>query len=248
MQAACSAALKHLTVVNEHQPDSYREWPGETDVVRCWWEQRVGGDRVQRVVPDGCSDIVVFDGGDTILVGPSMTVTLYPLPAGAHARGLRFRTEALFAALGLPGEEIRDLTLPLAAVLPDRDARRVTEAVWTGRFPEALRPRPVDARVRRAVRRLSSGARVAAAAGEIEVTERHLRRLLLTHTGIGPKAVGRVARFQRFLREAETRPSSLGVLAADAGYADQAHLSREVRELTGLTPLALLDERSVDVL
>lgn len=203
---------------------------------------------MQRVVPDACSDIIVYNGGDTVLVGPTMKVALPRLATGAHLRGLRFRTEALFVALGLPGEEIRDLTLPLAAVLPDRDARRVTEAVWTGRFPEALRPRPLDARVRRAVRRLSSGAGVAAVAGEIDVTERHLRRLLLTHTGIGPKAVGRVGRFQRFLREAETRPSSLGTLAAEAGYADQAHLSREVRELTGLTPVALLDERSAHLL
>lgn len=203
---------------------------------------------MQRVVPDACSDIIVYNGGDTVLVGPTLKVALPRLAAGAHLRGLRFRTEALFAALGLPGEEIRDLTLPLTAVLSDRDVRRVTESVWTGRFPEALRPRPLDARVRQAVRRLSAGAGVAAVAGEIDVTERHLRRLLLTHTGIGPKAVGRVGRFQRFLREAEIRPSSLGMLAAQAGYADQAHLSREVRDLTGLTPAALLDERSAHVL
>lgn len=36
------------------------------------------------------------------------------------------------------------------------------------------------------------------------------------------------------------RPASLTRLAADAGYADQAHLARECRRLTGRTPSALL--------
>jgi methylphosphotriester-DNA--protein-cysteine methyltransferase len=88
---------------------------------------------------------------------------------------------------------------------------------------------------------------VAAVADELGITGRHLRRLLLEHTGVGPKAVQRVGRFQRFLQVADAAyPSStLADLAADAGYADQAHLAREVRDLAGLAPSALLRERSV---
>jgi AraC-like DNA-binding protein len=53
----------------------------------------------------------------------------------------------------------------------------------------------------------------------------------------------RILRFQRFLTAARTsRPGrQLAALAADAGYADQAHLTRESRELSGSTPAALLD-------
>ena len=43
----------------------------------------------------------------------------------------------------------------------------------------------------------------------------------------------------------ETALSSPGT-AAGAGYADQAHLSRDVRRLCGLTPRALLASRSAD--
>jgi AraC-like DNA-binding protein len=40
---------------------------------------------------------------------------------------------------------------------------------------------------------------------------------------------------------------SLASTAADAGYADQAHLTREIVSLTTLTPTALLTSRTVDI-
>lgn len=201
---------------------------------------------VQRVVPDGCADILVFAHGETLLVGPTLAVELVPLPSRAHVRALRFRTEALFAALGHPAHELRDRTLPLTALLPDSAERSLADQVWAGRFPDVLRPSPVDARVRYAVSALwSSAAAVGAVADELGVTERHLRRLFLDHTGYAPKAVQRVGRFQRFLTAADSAArGSLADFAAATGYADQAHLAREVRELAGLAPSALLKERS----
>jgi hypothetical protein len=48
-------------------------------------------------------------------------------------------------------------------------------------------------------------------------------------------------RLQRFLRLARAQPEAgLAALAAEAGYADQAHLSGDARALTGRTPSALL--------
>ena len=198
--------------------------------------------RQHRVVPDARSDIIVSAEGSAILVGPTTDVAVHDLAPGTHVRGLRFRTEALGPAVRLPASELRDATLPLSAVLPDRLARRVAEDVWAGRFPVALRPDPVDARIAHAVRRLWRGETgVAGVAGELGLAERHLRRLFLEHTGVGPKAVQRVGRFQRFLTGAGT--ANLARLAAEAGYADQAHLAREVRALAGLSPSDLLRER-----
>ncbi|GAB2973758.1 AraC family transcriptional regulator [Amycolatopsis acidiphila] len=224
---------------------SYRERPG-TGVVRCWWEQRVATPGlVQRVVPDGSSDLIVFADGEAVFVGPALRVALVPLPSGAHLRGVRFRTEALGPLLRLPARELRDATLPLTAVLPDRVARTVAEQVWAGRFPDLPRASLVDVRVRHAVRRLwSAEPAVADVAGELGVAERHLRRLFLDHTGMSPKAVQRVGRFQRFVRAVDAGRAGLAELAAEAGFADQAHLTREVRALAGLTPGAFLLERS----
>jgi methylphosphotriester-DNA--protein-cysteine methyltransferase len=49
-------------------------------------------------------------------------------------------------------------------------------------------------------------------------------------------------RVQRFLQLArdESRPPSLAGMAIDAGYADQPHLTREVRSIMGTTPAQLL--------
>lgn len=241
-------------VLNEADTaSSYREWSpdGPPGVVACRWEQRIGPrgpGHTQRVLPDACADVIVSGDGSAVVVGPTMRVGLPWLPPGAHLRGLRFRTEAVAAALGCPGSEARDLAVPLDALLPPGVARQVAEAVWEERFPEALGSGAVDRRVRWAVGRLvgSPETDVADVAFEIGVTGRHLRRLVRAHTGLGPASLQRVGRLQRFLRLADPAwpGTTLAVLAADAGYADQAHLSREVRDLAGTTPSALLRERS----
>jgi AraC-like DNA-binding protein len=47
-------------------------------------------------------------------------------------------------------------------------------------------------------------------------------------------------RLRRFLALGEEAGGGLATLAAEAGYADQAHLTRECRRLTGRTPAELL--------
>jgi hypothetical protein len=57
----------------------------------------------------------------------------------------------------------------------------------------------------------------------------------------GPKKLDRIIRFRRFLHQAGSRrEASLAETAFEVGYADQAHLTRECRRLSGLTPGDLL--------
>ena len=54
------------------ESDTYREWaPPEAwrEVVACCWEQHVGADRVQRVLPDGHADVLLYGSGEVELVG-----------------------------------------------------------------------------------------------------------------------------------------------------------------------------------
>lgn len=77
------------------------------------------------------------------------------------------------------------------------------------------------------------------------ISERQLRRRFTTAVGVSPKALHRILRFQRFLALAWTveQPSAqLARLAAEAGYADQAHLTREATRLEGRSPRTLLLE------
>ncbi|MDN3359453.1 helix-turn-helix domain-containing protein [Actinomadura sp. DC4] len=216
--------------------------------VECWWEQSVderAGGYVQRVLPDACADVIVSSDGRATVVGPATSVQLPRLAAGTSLRGLRLRTAAIGTALGLPADEIRDRELPLSDVFPASEAARIAERVWQGDRTAAVPvPDERDERVEHALNALRRpAARVADVAADLNLSERHLRRLVLSHTGLEPRTLRRVVRLQRFLRLSAGRERSLADLAARAGYADQAHLSREVRALSGLTPTALLAER-----
>jgi AraC-like DNA-binding protein len=214
-------------------------------LVACQWEQRVGADGyVQRVLPDACADVIVSVSGAATVVGPATSVHLPRLPAGERLRGLRFRTAAIGSALGLPADELRDLQVPLRDLFPAHEAGRIADQVWRGELPSFLDPGVRELRVEHALAGLRRQVRVAEIADDLGLSARHLRRLVLAHTGLEPRTLARVVRFQRFLdlSDRAAEPSLAG-LAARAGYADQAHLTREVRALSGLTPSALLAER-----
>jgi AraC-like DNA-binding protein len=89
---------------------------------------------------------------------------------------------------------------------------------------------------------------VGAVATHLALSASQLRRRCLHAVGVSPKVLQRTLRFQGFLALAQAGAAPTGRrgadgmvgLAVDAGYADQAHLSRECLRLTGLTPRQLL--------
>jgi AraC-like DNA-binding protein len=92
--------------------------------------------------------------------------------------------------------------------------------------------------------------------GTIPIQEiaKHLtwsRKRLITafreQIGIPPKTLGRVLRFRQALTElAAPNVLSVSQVAVDCGYSDQAHLIREFREFSGLTPVELLRSYAPD--
>jgi len=76
------------------------------------------------------------------------------------------------------------------------------------------------------------------------IGERQLRRRFDGAVGYGPKVLDRVLRFQRLVAAAPAIAAgddALARVAAELGYADQAHLTRECKRLSGLTPARLAD-------
>jgi AraC-like DNA-binding protein len=71
---------------------------------------------------------------------------------------------------------------------------------------------------------------------------KRLERIFLRQVGLTPKHVARIARLQRALGAASP-PVALADLAARAGYADQAHLTRDFAQPIGLPPGAFFAER-----
>jgi AraC-like DNA-binding protein len=224
-----------------NESDTYREWaPPEAwrEVVACRWEQHVRADRVQRVLPDGHADVLLYGSGEVELVGVYDRVALPVLPQGTVIRGIRLRPEAIAAAFRLNASELRNLTVPGEDVIGARGVRRLGDDHAIDAWIRSIEP---DRRTAVAIELLQSEP-VEHVARQIGLSARQLQRSIATNVGLTPKTLQRVMRLQRFL-DAASRRDDLAAASADAGYADQSHLTREVRALSGLTPARLLTER-----
>jgi AraC-like DNA-binding protein len=122
---------------------------------------------------------------------------------------------------------------------PAEAPARIAQAV-ARRMDSYGSPDPV---VRRATALLADpGARVEEVAEELALSERQLQRRFREFVGYGPKMLQRVLRFQRLLGALELgreQTGGLARIAATIGYSDQAHLTRETRELSGHSPVSL---------
>lgn len=92
-------------------------------------------------------------------------------------------------------------------------------------------------RAARAAMRLCQAPRAAieTLADEQHVSRRQLERDFVQWIGTSPRHLSQVVRLQAISRRAQ-RGAPLADIAADLGFTDQAHMSRVVRQLTGLTP------------
>jgi AraC-like DNA-binding protein len=232
----------------------YAPPPGLASHACCVWTNAAGAGRhVQRVLPDGCADIV-WVGGRLLVAGPATRPVLAGIAAGSVATGVRFGPGAAGPALGLPARELRDRTVALEA-LWGAPARRLAErlaqaptrdalGLLAGAVSDRLRDAPApDGLVAAAADALDRGATVAAAGRTVALGERQLRRRFHEAVGYGPKTLQRVLRLRRFLVVADSG-ADLARAAVEAGYNDQPHLTRECAELAGLPPAALLGRRA----
>jgi AraC-like DNA-binding protein len=75
------------------------------------------------------------------------------------------------------------------------------------------------------------------------LSNRHLQRRFAAAVGYGPKVFQSVLRFQRLVSLSNRASNRLNLAARswEAGYADQAHMTREVRRFSGIQPTVLLD-------
>lgn len=185
-----------------------------------------------------------------MVIGPDRSSAFPELNPGSHIRGLRFRPGAALTWLDTPLCELVGQATPLSQIWGHKALTieaRLQGASVTDRFALLLSllethdaGEPADDMHTLFERLRFGGANLRDTASDIAVGERTLRRRSQQHFGYGPKTLDRVLRLQRFLRDArDRRPDGLAALALNAGYADQAHMNREVKALTTLTPLAV---------
>jgi AraC-like DNA-binding protein len=240
----------------------YREWKPPLvlrDHVSCLWVNDLTRSSINDflVVPDGCVDIL-WDTGGLYVAGPD----IHPVREVARpvtVSGIRFRPGAAHMWLGVPLSDIRNARVPLAEFWKG-DAGPLAERLSA--VPNATAATTVlhDALLKRLARVGDADRQVAFLRHEAAVTSRHsdaggfrdvsrrtgisertLRRRCIEVFGYGFKTLQKILRFQRFLHvAAQSRGTSLANLALECGFADHAHMSREVRTLCEATPSELL--------
>ncbi|SFT99397.1 Helix-turn-helix domain-containing protein [Geodermatophilus amargosae] len=193
---------------------------------------------------------------DALLGGLHTTPALIRHPG--RQTGIQFSLSPLGARrlLGVPAGELAGLDVDLVDVLGAVGTELVDRVRaadgWPARFAAAedvLRraagpagdPAPEVAEAWRLTLAGGGRVRVGEIARRVGWSERHLTNRFRAETGLAPKEAARVARFDRARRAlaVRSRPDLAG-LAATGGYADQAHLTREWRAFTGLSPLRWL--------
>ncbi len=221
--------------------------------------------RQHRVLPDGCTDLIFgfqqspgpvwLTAPRLAAVGPMKRFILVDLAPGAVSLGVRLRPGWAHALLGVSPRELCGLNVSVTDCAPALTALQhrlescgsaaqamallqdTIERRWAA-FREAASPRALLAL--KQLQATAGQVRMGALARSLGVSERTLHRDILDAAGTPPKLLARVLRFQRAVsRLREGGAVDLSTLALDCGYADQAHLSREVRELAGLSPTAL---------
>lgn len=212
------------------------------------WRRRDVRPGPYRVLPDGGTDLILTPGG-LLVAGPDTRAHVGTGAGGETYTGLRFAPGQGPAVLGAPAHELRNLRVPLADLWGERRARAAAEQVTAAGDPGAalealVRARLADAEppepyVPAVVAALAAGRPVAEVAEAVGLGERRLHRRSLAVFGYGPKTLARVLRMNRALELARAGTPPAGA-AALAGYADQAHLAREMRALAGVPLTALL--------
>jgi AraC-like DNA-binding protein len=250
----------------------YREVPPSPDLrwaVECFWfaEGPAGG--VERIVPDGCPELVVQLGGSMRAgdEGHALRVQPRALVVGQRSRALLvsgcsdFRTVAVRlrpSALGrvlhddahrltdgwgsleeLFGREGRALVAHLEGAATDAERFGLLAAFLHRRLDGTGPHLPADGAVE-AVRRARGRITVRALRAATGASERTLERAFLREVGLSARTLAAVLRVQAALLLRDAEPSWAS-LAAELDYVDQPHLTREFRKVAGLPPRALLE-------
>lgn len=190
-----------------------------------------------------------------------------PLVSGARARhcmvdtaqqeeimGVHFAPGGACALLGISVDEIHDQDVSLES-LWGRSARElherlleetapgprlaILEAALLERMQQNRLPHPVVHAALRELEKIDVPVGVAQIAARFGWSDRHFIRTFTSQVGITPKSYGRIRRFQAALARVQSgRAPDWATLAVDCGYYDQAHLIRDFRAFSGITPTA----------
>jgi AraC-like DNA-binding protein len=238
----------HAAGYREHSPS-----PALRPFVECYWTHSApaaAGEAV-RILPDGCCDLL-FDGatGEARLIGAMTAAQTFTVDAPIDLFAVRFRPGGLHRLVRASLAQFTDREERLLDVIGDwrepaeralsRDGRADRIRILDAELLRRLAAAPRDG-IDHAIDQLADrrgNLRIDDLADQVGISRQWFARGVLARCGVGPRLLGRILRFRAAAAElaAGDRPAAV---AARCGYADQAHLCRDVREFAGTTPTSL---------
>jgi AraC-like DNA-binding protein len=186
-----------------------------------------------------------------ILSGPWLVPLTVAIVPGDRYAGIRLQPGAVGPMLGVDPTTLRDrsvaahqlaptLVTAVGGILGAADSITPASARLDALLlPESRHWATPDPLVQEAVRHLTDSEgemAIGELARTLSVSPRTLRRRFVAATGLAPKQFARIRRLLAAAWRMAQGGESWGRVAAEAGFADQPHLTREMVDLTGLTP------------
>jgi AraC-like DNA-binding protein len=222
------------------------------DMVACLWVSVVrldGAPSLSPIIPDGCADIMVYDDAPPCVAGPDATTRWTSLPEGTVIVGIRVRPGTVRSVFGCAAGLILNGGAWLSDLAPGAGAlhQRLLMTAHLGDRQALLEDwvRAAIARNGTADRAVVAASRLLAADPALEIAEisrrfnwnvRTMHRQFRAACGYGPKHFQRIMRIQKAIRAVHSTAPLCAEAAHAAGYADQSHMNRDFREITGFSP------------
>ena len=208
-------------------------------------------------------DFYAADGSTNLSVPPAFITGSHTasyvseMPADEPAMAVHFRPGGAYPFFGIPLSDLENAHIGLdqawgraGVELHERLIGAPTMATRFGILQNFLLSRPWSSARRHpgvaaalAAIEHNPSVRIADIRDLVGVSTKRLIALFRAEVGLSPKAYARIRRFQAALRLVGTGSVPGARVAADVGYFDQAHLVREFRSFTGMTPTQYAEQR-----
>jgi AraC-like DNA-binding protein len=226
-------------------------------------------DRLERILPNGRAHLMVNLAEDefrtyslrnpaqvsshqgAVLAGPHAQPTVLDTREQRCLLAVEFRPGGAAPFFSLPICEMQNTVVSLSELWRQRGGL-LRERLFQAATPAAMfrvlesvllaqMNRPRDPAICYAVAALEHGTPVAEICDRLGLLPKTFVRRFRSQVGLEPKRYARVRRLQRTLKAAVS-PARRDwcALAAEQGFADQAHMIRDFHDLTGITPAAYL--------
>jgi AraC-like DNA-binding protein len=220
----------------------YEEFPPAEDlrgIVACFWRFVPEQPVLHVIPPDGTVSITWLPlQRFAVVLGPRMDALRVEVSGGCEYRGLRLRPGVAESVLRVSAPSLRGQNIPLQICSPHLPPLEDPSALqdWVRKWPA---PQSQDERPLLWISKLLEDpeTKISSLAAESGLGYRQMLRLFYAAAGLTPKEFARLRKIrQACIRSIAGDAAGWADISAEAGFADQAHLTREFSQVFGWSP------------